>query len=849
MRSIDSDVEYPSNRETKSQGVGELAKLPFWHLNHYEQFQNIVELYYLQPRTQTIEGHPLAKNKSNLQNGEIEREQHGGMHVGRAQFWSFITYQVIKNILPQYIERVINDLQQAFALQERHLLILIRYITVFHDSARKHEGPDQWDKQSAQNGCDFLIKQGIPAQLALLFSKAAAFKDRPESYEDFLKSKKVNPQHFISFHFIRKLVFLADCFDIMRCAEFFMLSKPLSAFADMPGFDIAQHLPIVIELVCHIYDSIKQQKDMISPCVIILPDGQRLEHGDGKSCFNLNYKVGIEHADNVCSVVGHLIQQDDYFSQFLQNEKFGNIEFATVRPIYNPYIHGTSSLMLPMLKRAEFQMMPSLKLLHDYGMAPVCGELDNAPFGGGLDSLDPPQYICFGRMLANESIYQYGLKKVTKSYTDYHLPDVSSSVWKVKSYAEHLLSNGFQNINKLLIYFARAKQLGHEPLEAKEYDQLIANFKGTIQLNYLLLLVSQYIYPNFKRHQETMAALRDEVVDSEEEREAYQRYLERIEKFREIDPDLLEEYKVKDFDQWLQKKREDVDDNLWSVIYQQLTFEKLIERINESKIDIGAIVTSSNPSVEDLEKVLALFELPIKSQNDILGKKQSVTLTYKQYFSLEASDEFISSEGKYPYSWRELQGCLANRGYTINKLLADCFTGRVKKDTFVRLARLAKERINVLSRKLNLLEKIAGKDIAQVKFSQAELQSMKKPFPLILISTTNEQLSLCDISTQEYRAFTPLQFGVDITAVATDTEEHQTQVATFFKENNISNVQVILISDLEKSLQSGCAPDAARFESKVSSVGASSFFKTATNCAAINEPSSVPALDVGKASL
>lgn len=753
----------------------------------YAFSQQIIETNYLQPLTKDSYGHQLPeKIKLNLKDGDLERPRYGAMHVGRAQFWAKILNEKIKEMFPVYAKQVINDLSAILGLNEKLIVTLIRYAILFRESARTRELSDFSSKDSSEKCYNFCVKQGLSDDLAKIFSQAAVCKDgSDDNYANFLKTKEIYKEKISSLQYIGKLIYLSDSLDAMRYYDRYRLENVLSAFKDLPEYQPEIHLENVIEIAKHVYAIIKKQQDMLYPCDIILPNDTSLGLSDGRNYFSLNKKVAIEHADNVCSVLAASIKEDGYFAAYLAEEKLLETMPAKVEPVFNPYLHGTNSFILPMLKRTHFTMLPSIEMLERYGMAPMAGELDNTLFGGGLDSFDPPRYICFGRMLSR-GMSEYGLHKISDSYTSYSLATEEKTIAMIQKYANEALACGFENINKLLIHFARAKQLGVEPLGTEDYRKFLQQFNGVIQYYYFLALLGKHIYPDFELYYKTKQDLRDTVTDSPQIRSEYQ---SKIEKFQELEIEL-----DFSFEQFLEMQK-DKTDIIIDSIYTHLTFEKIVGKITDLKLDMKAVY--ENPTEENLKQVLSVLEFPKTSvilTGAALQAKKEVTLSETQFFSLSKA---YTENAKNIYTNHELYLlCKNDSGNRLQKLAVDFFVGKANEETFRNLEKIVLDRAKILTEKLALVKKIAAINAEEIKFSAEEMEFMKNPFPIILICNAEEKISLHDFSTQEYRAFEPLKFGKDITTIIADTQEHQLLIMKFLKGNHVRNVQVVLVAQL-----------------------------------------------------
>lgn len=464
--------------------------------------------------------------------------------------------------------------------------------------------------------------------------------------------------------------------------------------------------------------------------------------------------------------------------------------------VYDPYIHGTDSRILAMLRRTGFKLLSVLELLESYCMAPMSGELDAEYFQTGMDDIDMPKYISFGRLLA-DGANEYGLKKVSSSYTKYSLPTAEQSVAKVKSYASQSMECVFSDINKLLMNYARAKQLGvQQPLEQEKYSELTKNINDTTQLYYLFAILGKYISPNFELYRKVKQDLRNTVTDSPELRKKHKDYQNNFEA-QKIEGIREEHALCNTFEQFIERQKDNAN-IINDFISAHFTFEKLILKIIELKVDVKSIYESPTP--ENLEKALKIFEFPKTStiKTGIYNVEKEVTLSATQFFVIKSLDKPAEEKINEYDLCETFSGCLNNnaRGIKIAELIKEGFSGSATKKAFENLANLSLQRVELLSKKLALLNKMYNIDIEKVKLSKDELEFMKDSFPLILACTNEKKVSLYGYIRQEYRAYEPLLFGKDITSIATDTEKHQLQVQEFLRENGVKNVKVVLIGQL-----------------------------------------------------
>lgn len=759
----------------------------------YTLSQEIIEKHYLTPYSKNARALTLSqKDKENLKDGILERQLHSGMHAGRAQFWALIWHNKFNEMFPKYIDGVFAEWTAKYDLDKTHFLALLRYAVLFHDSAQENDvySSGNASKNSAKNCYDFFVTVGIPSDLAELLSQAIFFRNDPVKYNEYLKNSDLTQQLISCFEYFRKLIYIADHQDKMRNERLYKVSDIIATFIEIDEFDVNIHLPQVVETTRHIHSSIKAQKDMLVPCEVSQPDGNGLNLRSEESCYNLAHRTAIEHADNVCSVLGAMISSDPFFQKDLVNEVFLDTNPSLQNPPFNPYIHGTNSASLPLLTRTNLSMISPYEMLETYGLAPMSGELDSYEgyVRNETDIVNPPKHVCFGRMLAKGGDV-YNLDKVSSVYAS-RLSTINeeNTINRIHELTERVVSCGFENINKLLIHSARAKQLGIEPFSEAEYTRLDEKFNSVIQYYYFLMILGKHVHPNVEQYQKAKQLLADAIIPSDD---MYSRYMDMMKKRKEIGDD--EEYS---YERYLNLKKE-ASNYLPNVIYTHLSYQTLLDKITAAKINMKEIY--EHPTNDNIARVLSMLEFPKTSTIEIGSKseKQEVTLSDTQFFT---STKNYSIESQVQWSDKSLYLCCKNdQNYTIERLISNMFEGIAYDDTCNRFEKILLDRIDTLMSKWNILKKITTAVLDEVKFSKEEKDLIEKPFPIIMMCPGEEKIMLNTLATQEYRSYQPLKLGDDITVLATDTKEHQSRIVNFLAENNINNVQVVLIDQLATS--------------------------------------------------
>lgn len=457
--------------------------------------------------------------------------------------------------------------------------------------------------------------------------------------------------------------------------------------------------------------------------------------------------------------------------------------------VYNPLIHGTNSMIFVGLRKTDFRLISNQGMLKEYGLAPLGGEVDSAVWGGGTDSLYTPHYISFGELRVKDpDNHKYGLEKILSSYTDISLSSVDWYSQRTREYACAGAQCGFDNINNLLINFSRAKQLGGNPLPADQYQRLLEDFNGIVQLYHFFMLLGKYIHPNISAYKRALQELVDNITDIEEMKKKYDEYLALAQHFNKkhaID------FLISSYEEYTTDEK---NNHLRKVIKESFSFESFFKKINIAGLDIRDIY--NNPTQDNLQKVLPLLEIRLAGRDSATQLFNTEMLVQEgPAVSVSTYDEYLR---RIPVNSCE---------FNIHFLLLDLLLGKNLTDVFDQFEKALQSRIQVLNERFALLEKMFLRPLEEVALSPQELAFMKESFPVILVMSDNQhKCRLIDPSTREYRSFEPLNFGEDIKMIATDTTEHQLWIIKYLRTNSIKNVEVILMDQLKESLANNQPP-------------------------------------------
>lgn len=703
--------------------------------------QIAIENFYLKPFLKR-------KSRNDLKNGVIEREIHGGMHASRVARLVTILHQKLKEMFPSTVLSILNELSQDLNLSEEQIIVLNSFAGLCHDSGREGDNADchLWEEKSGSNCSNMLKKHKIPSELAELFAALIIYKDKPHELQLFLLKKGIPAEKISNYQYLRKLIYLADCFDIMRCNGGFDLKYVFSGLEDISEFNKERHAEKIIEFAKHVLDLIHSQKDMLYNCVILL-DGKQTRYTQ-ESNYSLAAKVKFEHADNILSLMTEDMRKNPYFAEYMCDIPYSFPIFSNVVPAFNPLIHGTSSIIFALLSKVDFTLYSAIDMLEKYHLAPFGGEISK----GGYSTMDARCNTCLARMKPKSDV-RYNLNKVMSDYAVPQKITKESIEVLLRKEIEESFRSGFSNINILIIYLARAKQIGAE-LNPEEERKLIDCLGATIQFYYLWLLIGKLIYPNY------------DLVNS----------------FSKTD-------KAK----------------MGYATFFYFNFSTITQKIVESSLDIKDIY--EYPTEEKLRKALTLLELPerivIDRQNTCGGsffgesmfsleeEEDEGVLPVRQLFTLDSSAKSLSKTDEsykknYNFFWVTNNHCggmgAALMSYLENDLLMNHNIEIITKY------------IADLSIRGRMLIDIIRQDPANMQCKENE-RFLQNTFPLILILEQDE-MAACYNSSGEYRAKSPLKIGKDIKMIATKTEIDRLKLMKYLEQHYQRNIVPILFNDL-----------------------------------------------------
>ncbi|MBA2656605.1 MAG: hypothetical protein H0U70_06415 [Tatlockia sp.] len=411
------------------------------------------------------------------------------------------------------------------------------------------------------------------------------------------------------------------------------------------------------------------------------------------------------------------------------------------REKYDPFIHGTTAKTVSLMAQTDFQLMPILWMIDEYYRAPFVGELTNRGYSI-LGNTKAEEELVGAISFGNAYSGAYRLSAVTHGYTKFTSPNKTEVIEDLNFELKASLSEGFSNINLLLIYLTRARILHdnlNEVISPEELDQFNQQLDAIVQFYYLVQLLGTYIYPNFS-------------------------------KVAQIPKDDLYLFS--------------------SNLARALTLERIVKRIIDSKINVQEILL--NPTEDNLKKALKLLELPKEMSEE---SKLSAT----QFFCLENSSKEFDGYEEAHFGFFSKNKTGYDIGYLLDKFLTNRFFGSIY---FQGLSQDSKKHLVALEDRIRIFRKIIAAPQARFIVNDKSQCLSETNYPIILVSESDKIKHHND---SEYRSKTPLKLGEDIRLIATDTKNHQKQLKQYFWSHKVAPVQVILLNELKKGQASKAA--------------------------------------------
>jgi hypothetical protein len=386
---------------------------------------------------------------------------------------------------------------------------------------------------------------------------------------------------------------------------------------------------------------------------------------------------------------------------------------------------------------------------------------DYAPMGGlitgiGLSNVTERGQPCFARLHTEEKTKAYTFNHILKNFAQIPKKTQEIALQNVAQQKRKLVDSAFSNINVFLIYLTRAIQSGMDlsaVLEQKEQDEMVVELKATVQIFYLILLFGTHIYPDYQQ-------------------------------LSMLDKSTLS--------------------NVLDRLYEHLSFQVLLKKIINEKLDIKAIY--ENPTADNLMKIVLLLEIP---DNAVISPGLYTGIysyASNRLFTTHASLQEGENDRADP---KEIFDLISRNEaqHGINNMLCDYVEGKINPRMFSETP-IVLNHIRELEQRVTLLERLF-KSIGNTKpisERQRFFLEAEPPFPMVLICEDHQQMKAFNLELQEFRSHKSLKIGKHIRSIATDTEEHRLIIMKFLELHNVYHVKVVLLKQLQESKKTKVAP-------------------------------------------
>lgn len=424
---------------------------------------------------------------------------------------------------------------------------------------------------------------------------------------------------------------------------------------------------------------------------------------------------------------------------------------------YNPFIHGTSSQTLSMMQSTDFQLMPVVEMLRNFKVAPMVGELTQGGFDTIGNGSEKDAFIgasSFGRMQHD----QYNLNKVIKDYTQYSdNTNVETCKEKFKNILKRAPQTAFSNLNLLMIYLVRLRQLGvkiSEVVPIEEINILKDQLQASIQFYYFILCIQKYIF-----------------IDGAE-----------MERFRK-ENNLTNFFAMEDY------------------IEHFFSFENFQEKLIQEQCNVEEIYNTPSPA--NIQKLLNFIKISKDTQQNVKrypGGEDNF-IPQKDYNFFTAQKQEPGCKVGYQEIGGYLFGNLSKYSFSnyLNEHYKTCENvkenGDKSRATFPNFATFHTRvlpYIDVLKDRVQLCNTLLdAQDNEFVPHNERD-ELIIKPFPIVFVTETKTIKAY----ENEYRSCSPLKLGREIRLVATDNADNQKRLRNYIQNNNLGPVEVLLLDNL-----------------------------------------------------
>ena len=448
------------------------------------------------------------------------------------------------------------------------------------------------------------------------------------------------------------------------------------------------------------------------------------------------------------------------------------------------YVTATSSAIFAFLHLTDFTLASPIELVRKLHRAPFNGEL-----GQGLGDARHESPTAFAAFDEREN---YRLENIIANYARPRpVSDKAMLITDVKSQVSYGRQVAFSNINAILVFLARAKQVGVQNEECVPQvfvDALLKDMRATKQFFYLLLILGKHIAPD----------------------------LTKLESLSPADKE-----------------------NILAAITTYFSYELLLGKIIASGIDLELIYRTPTP--EHLKQVLDLLQIPQtltvlkeESYTDyefvdeiemFCNPEPSMITKYRNVahqVTLPFTDIFIVTDHKLSPVARlnetdpgfVCDSIIRNSCFfSVGSLLKELATPNQLSQPFLtKFHALVADYLTHFEDKKNLLLTLLDSPPTNVLDSEYG-HFVTHPFPIVFgiddMPTMRSDTSFYMKEAIEFRTSIAPRLGEHIRVIATDTPDNQEKLIAYLSKHQLSSVVVVLFEDLLKARDLGRSVSAA----------------------------------------
>lgn len=679
------------------------------------------------------------EQKRDGKDGYLARIAYGGMHAARATWWALCLHQLVKQHFSRDVSAYEADLSRILNMELKNVPALIGLMSglkcLASDDGYRSNWLDRLDVFAIRN---VLIEVGI--------TDSEMLRDLQSLYGwdpliDLMNNKLDSYSWGESkngYVYVTLIMGLSWYIESFHFGNNVYVNNAIEYTKIMLGKEVST--PFLTDLKQFMLAAgkfIHKQGDVLRSCEMFDEDGKRLT----KFSANLSEesKVVVEQATNVLSVVSSEARHEmgEQWSERVELSCPLGVRFDLSSRKFAPFIHGTSSAALPILVKTNHAMMPIIDMMRAYQVVPMVGEF----YRGGYQCLSAQG--AHGNWTGRISFgvmsrpVRYNLDTVIREYATDLRFDEKFVKAVYKDQCRIFNEYGDVCIDEFLITTLRLLQNGS--LNDKEFNtfKVFADrCEGLNQYYFFLRLFHRHLRPN-----PALKSCSDECVN---------------------------------------RGSADIHERL----RKQLDFQTMVDAIMRQKMDMQAIY--DDPTPDNLKKALSLFDEAV------------AWLDNQPLFVVKQETDGSSHELGISPKLFPILGGLDDRFFFAN-FITHGFKWGFPDVHFEQFADKVVAYHDALMIRLDIIRKISSKPRKSFQLTEEDLSFVRDPFPIVLVATEHDKIAPYHFYQGEYRAIAPLQLGVDIKMIATQTQEQRLKLMRFFEKQGIRGIQYVLFEDLKKA--------------------------------------------------